>query len=151
MNLEEYLVSKKNIPKQVKKLIEIQNNEFNNILNELIYFNKKISHWAWWVFPTEIMGSHDPIKTCVPKVYKLKYLYIINKFNIISQWIEILNKIIDLIKNKKHIKNKIIPTADHYRIRPYFFDFWLTDDVRISYEKFYDTVNILKNEWNKYT
>tara|TARA_E500000178_G_scaffold275248_1_gene273987 strand:- start:1412 stop:1591 length:180 start_codon:yes stop_codon:yes gene_type:complete len=45
MNLEEYLVSKKkNIPKQVKKLIEIQNNEFNNILNELIYFNKKISH-----------------------------------------------------------------------------------------------------------
>ena len=40
MNLEEYLVAKKNIPKQVKKLIEIQNNEFNNILNELIYFNK---------------------------------------------------------------------------------------------------------------
>jgi hypothetical protein len=77
---------------------------------------RKRTHWAWYIFPSEMPGQSDPFKT---RVTKLTYNYFLDNIDV-KQWIRILSLATDKTK---------IPYVDHGRIH-YFCMFWRQfDDI----------------------
>ena len=54
---------------QQLRLLAAQRTAFGDALEELEDKGAKeeTSHWAWWAFPTESVGSRDPERTCVTR------------------------------------------------------------------------------------
>ena len=100
-----------------------------SILNELNKYNRKVKHWAWWVFPTDKVGKNEPgIKTCV-KYQEIEYFL----KNVPKEWKLVLKKICNLITNNNGLHN-IIPKIDYGRIN-FFIKFW--DNRKINNNKKY--------------
>ena len=45
---------------RLEALLSRQQKECPRILEELERHRRKVSHWAWWVFPTEMPGASEP-------------------------------------------------------------------------------------------
>lgn len=107
-------------------LLEQQKKNFPRIMRELQNNNKKVSHWIWWVFPTERIGaSEPPPKSNVP-VDKVDF--VLSNANM-AMWSQILETIAQLLEsnrmpNPKKPNSAIIPQVDHGRIR-FSLDYWL--------------------------
>jgi hypothetical protein len=104
-------------------LLMRQINTFPGIIKSLLANDaKKVGHWAWWVWPTEMPGKSEPS----PETYCTKETAgeLLHVTDLIS-WIRILNIIndkLDEIGGDKFLE--IIPSIDHGRIH-YFLQFWL--------------------------
>mmetsp|Transcript_40543 Transcript_40543/g.52215 ORF Transcript_40543/g.52215 Transcript_40543/m.52215 type:complete len:247 (-) Transcript_40543:255-995(-) len=90
------------------------------ILIELKKYNKKRTHWAWWIFPTEKEGMSEPLpRTSISKENAHQLL---EKAPI--EWSQCLELIVTLAKNdKKKGLRGILPEIDLPRVR-YFIKFW---------------------------
>jgi len=53
---------------ELETLLHRQKERCPQIVQELQAHGRKVSHWAWWVFPTEKAGASEPVpKTCVTR------------------------------------------------------------------------------------
>lgn len=107
---------KKELYDNVSNLINIQNQEMKNILNELNTYEKKITHWIWYVFPTEKIGMNDRHKTYITHKSALSLLE-----NAPMEWKLVLEKICELIEKKG--VSEVFPIIDYDRIK-FFILFW---------------------------
>lgn len=106
------------ISNKTKNLVKKMNLNMNNILIELQNNQKKISHWSWWVFPTNKSGLSEPSPKTSVKYDEIDYL--IN--NAPKEWIKVLQLICKIIKKNGGYHN-VIPEIDYGRIR-FFIQFW---------------------------
>jgi hypothetical protein len=116
---------------QMKSLLDKQRREFPRILAELEKHGEKVSHWAWWVFPTNKEGYSEP--------YPLTKVTPTNCFHLCEadttpDWRRILETICDLLEAKEDIvtqvpekvpraSNRVLPRIDHGRVH-FFIAFW---------------------------
>lgn len=77
---------------QTERLINIFNSDIDNILLELKSGRKK-GHWAWWIFPTNHVGSSDRIKTRVTKDTTNAFLNSIN----LEKWKDSIKEVIKIL------------------------------------------------------
>ncbi|MCA9506895.1 MAG: DUF1810 family protein [Myxococcales bacterium] len=122
----------KNISLETRQLLIKQKNNFPSILSELKKQGRKISHWIWWVFPTEKPGASEPLPKT--KIEEKEVEYVLQNTDV-DQWAEILEEIFGLLKQHQkgewktsggNIPNSdIIPAIDHGRIE-FALTFWLT-------------------------
>ena len=73
------------------------------------------SHWAWWVFPTEVVGANDPAATCLSPTTAG---WLISQDD--GTWRRTLEKICDLADADG---TQVLPSADHGRVH-HFLRFW---------------------------
>lgn len=99
-------------------LINKQIQECPNILYELNNNGKKISHWAWYIFPTNKLGFSDPLQTYVTK----HTAQILLKFAP-QEWRLCLEKIIDLAIYNNNVLENVLTRDDIGRVR-FFVKFW---------------------------
>ena len=95
---------------------------------ELEKYEKKITHWAWWAWPNNKPGHHEPgVKTYVTQQTAFMFLN-----NIPDIWYLTLHKINHLLDYAAQgfpdiyindYQKEIIPMIDHGRIC-YFLGFW---------------------------
>lgn len=112
-------INELNIPQQnideYNKLISAFNSHYKTIFKEINDGEKK-SCWAWYVFPTNMIGQSDPLHTHITE--KSAPLLCNNK-----KWIDIHIKIYE--KLKTNIKNNILfKEIDIGRIK-FFTNFWM--------------------------
>jgi hypothetical protein len=116
---------------QIKTLLDKQQREFPRILAELEKHEEKVSHWAWWVFPTDKEGYSEP--------YPLTRVTPTNCFHLceadtVLDWRRILEIICDLLEaneeSGRHVpekppraSNRVLPRIDHGRVH-FFIEFW---------------------------
>ena len=92
---------------------------FPLILEELRTKGRKESHWAWWVFPTDLEGSSEPFpKTSILPREKQLFL----EGTTASSWREILELIANLVSTQQSW-NEILPQIDHGRVE-FFITYW---------------------------
>mmetsp|Transcript_28437 Transcript_28437/g.51674 ORF Transcript_28437/g.51674 Transcript_28437/m.51674 type:complete len:215 (+) Transcript_28437:46-690(+) len=99
-------------------LVNVQLSELPKILGELEREGQKRSHWAWWVFPTEMPGRNDPYDTFVTKAFAQELL--VSEAS--DGWRQVLEKICDLAETGKG-KGVLPKRLDQERVE-YFLDFW---------------------------
>jgi anaerobic selenocysteine-containing dehydrogenase len=119
-------------------LILRQNNEFDKIYKDLLINNKKTKHWAWWIWPTEKQGYSEPLIKGLGSYIEANKINKLLKNTNVKKWTEILNKINELITDKKSV-SKVIPTIDHGRIRA-FFTLFLNNNNNNKNKKFYKAI-----------
>jgi hypothetical protein len=116
----------KGVDLKLEALIKRQNEKCHSILNELTKHKQKTSHWAWWIFPTEMPGaSEPPPATCVSsKEAAIELLARAPK-----EWRLVLEKIAELVRatsKKPHHRmtlSGVLPSIDHGRVT-FFVRFW---------------------------
>lgn len=105
-------------------LIEKQRECCPKVIAELQSSGRKISHWAWWVFPTEKAGLSEPDpKTYVTRETAMSLLNVAE----MTQWKEALTLTTILIRDKG-IHN-VLPSIDYGRVE-FFFKFWNAVDAK---------------------
>ena len=99
------------------RLARTQRAEMGRILAELQQEGRKgdHSHWAWWVFPTEIVGKNDPAATCVTAT-TAEWLVAQDD----GTWRQVLEKVCDLVEADGP---RALPDRDHGRVH-HFIRFW---------------------------
>jgi len=117
------------ISNKTKNLVKKMNLHMTNILIELQNNKKKISHWSWWVFPTNKSGLSEPSPKTSVKYDEIDYL--IN--NAPKEWIKVLQLICKIIKKNGGYHN-VIPEIDYGRIR--FFIKFLSNHHNINSNKY---------------
>lgn len=99
-------------------LLETQHVVCSKILKELKDNKEKISHWAWYIFPTENAGRNDPLNTYVTEKTAEILLELAP-----PEWKLCLEKIIELAHKKDKKLDKVLPVRDIDRVF-YFIEFW---------------------------
>lgn len=96
-----------------------QHQVFPIILEELTIKRKKVSHWAWWVFPTDLEGASEPLpKTSVLPCEKVLLL----EGDTASLWRQILELLAELIRFNQSWYD-VLPEIDHGRVE-FFISYW---------------------------
>ena len=104
---------------QVEELVRRQRNECPRVLEELKEHGRKVSHWAWWVFPTEKEGfSEPPPKTRVTRATAPVLLRAAP-----AEWRAALEAVALLVKMRGGDVGAVLPAIDLPRVR-YFVEFW---------------------------
>ena len=166
-NNEKYNIDALKLPNPTKRLLYTQIEYFPRIIKELNANGRKMSHWAWYVWPTTMPGRSDCRSTAVTDKSAGSLL----KLTKIESWSKILNLLTECIELKiedqkrAHIKSSsnnnakrktvnavsyVIPPIDHGRIE-YFFEYWLTHVVEITkeYPEFYSSILKFKQCFSK--
>ena len=78
------------------------------------------SHWAWWVFPTEIVGARDPAATCITATTAE---WLVSQDD--GTWRRTLEKVCELADAEGA---RVLPDADHGRVH-HFLRFWSRVDA----------------------
>eukprot|EP00929_Paragymnodinium_shiwhaense_P040801 TRINITY_DN21248_c0_g1_i1.p1 TRINITY_DN21248_c0_g1~~TRINITY_DN21248_c0_g1_i1.p1 ORF type:complete len:328 (+),score=54.53 TRINITY_DN21248_c0_g1_i1:186-1169(+) len=110
-------------------LVKKQEAKLGGILKELETNKKKVSHWAWWVFPTEKEGNHDPAGTRVTKATAARLIE--HHPAVMQQWQQVLEVICDLVEE---YGTKVLPRIDHNRVM-HFIAFWSELDASPEWMK----------------
>jgi hypothetical protein len=112
----------------LKILIFRQKKHLHQAVNELEKEGRKVSHWAWWAFPTERPGFSEPETTLkdIPKgksfITRQTALQLISEAP--ETWKQVLSKICSLlIQQKSSSLSPVLPNIDHDRVK-YFVMFW---------------------------
>eukprot|EP00930_Biecheleria_cincta_P101361 TRINITY_DN9299_c0_g1_i2.p1 TRINITY_DN9299_c0_g1~~TRINITY_DN9299_c0_g1_i2.p1 ORF type:complete len:246 (-),score=36.33 TRINITY_DN9299_c0_g1_i2:184-921(-) len=103
-------------------LVSKQQDKLGGITRELHTSKRKVTHWAWWVFPTEKAGDADPDGT---RVTRTTAAMLIKRTGISQDWRRVLELICDLVEDRG---TQVLPAIDHSRVR-YFIDFWSSLDA----------------------
>ena len=96
-----------------------QKKHFKRILDELRKHQKKVGHWSWWVFPTELAGRSEPLPPTRVTMDNAYRLFMEGS----PLWKDILELICDLI-DKKTISTVIPSRLDQDRVES-FVRFWV--------------------------
>ena len=104
----------------LQNLIDIQKDTMWNILEELTSNGKKITHWAWYVFPTEQVGRNDRFKTSVRNADEAHILLEQGPSDI---WELVLQQISFLKAQNNDSLRGILSDQDFGRVGA-FIDFW---------------------------
>ena len=109
-------------------LQEKQQQHLPHILRELQTHGRKINHWAWWVFPTDLAGRSEPLpKTCVQPEERSLLL----NGSTAHEWQLVLEKIASLIEQHQSW-NVVLPPIDHGRVR-FFIRYWSAEAERTQW------------------
>lgn len=112
-------------PEQVAHALIIkQKVEFPKILKELQDNKKKVSHWIWWVFPTEKPGDSEPGPKTYVNLSNVEYIVSNANMDAWAQILEEINKVLKVSIPAGTPSPDIIPKIDHSRIH-YALQFWL--------------------------
>lgn len=108
---------------QLRLLLARQEEVLPRALQELEVHGRKVSHWAWWAFPTEMAGMSEPaidgVKTRVTKETAPELLRLAP-----PSWIAVLEKICELVTANGSLIG-VLPAIDHGRVK-FFVLFWET-------------------------
>jgi hypothetical protein len=104
--------------KAVQRLLNKQDEICSDILNELKIYNKKTTHWSWYIFPTDKPGNADPLQIYVT-IDTAKTLLECAPY----EWRLCLEKIIELAIDKNNKLDEVLTTGDIGRVI-YFIKFW---------------------------
>lgn len=112
----------------LKILIFRQNKHLHQAFYELETEGRKVSHWAWWAFPTERPGYSEPLTTLKDTPKGKSFITKQTAQQLISEapeiWKQVLSKICYLLNQQKSSSlSPILPKIDHDRVR-YFVKFW---------------------------
>lgn len=129
---------------EAQALLAKQHANFPRIIEELKTQKKKVSHWIWWVFPSEKAGDSEPSPKTKIELSDADYFL---KYAEVDAWAEILEAMYELLKThskgpwkeRSNIPNDaIIPAIDHGRIK-FSLQFWLNKarDVSMRYPRLY--------------
>lgn len=123
----------------MEALILKQQIEFPKILEELKANNRKVKHWAWYVWPTSQPGRNEP----VPRTWVAPYLiHVLLEHTNLMLWTTILEKINGLIDVSGW---GVIPMIDYGRIGYFIGEFYTQDEfLRGLYPEFYAQIVNLK-------
>ena len=127
----------KKLPIAVEKLLYAQKKYFQKIIAELQQHGRKTSHWAWYVWPTSMIGRSDSLCTRVTD----ETVLILLQETDTELWTKIFSLLSELLTSGKKV-NKVIPPIDHGRIK-YFFSFWIDkhgERVSEGFPSFYGEV-----------
>lgn len=109
--------------RHMKALLTLQSEMCPQIIEELNQHGRKMSHWSWWVFPTEKFGVSEPkikgVKTRVTKATAHDLLGYADK----TMWMQTLNLICDLVEANSGSMDNILPKIDQDRVG-YFVKFF---------------------------
>lgn len=100
-------------------LIQKQQGYLPSAIKELQDYGYKVSHWAWWAFPTDKAGNSEPS----PKTYLTKETVLIYLQSPPLKWKQLLQQIVKILHKNKTTVSKIFPKIDHGRIVA-FVDFF---------------------------
>jgi hypothetical protein len=141
-----YLNTKENLT-PLQGLIVRQMLEFPKIINELNENKRKVTHWAWWVWPTDRQGRSETkirnTKTCIQD-YQIKEL--LEKTDV-EQWTTILKLINQFIYDNQSL-SKVIPKIDHGRMEAFYLLFLNNRDE--DYREFFDEIKKQQELFYKY-
>ncbi len=143
-------VSNPKLDEAARHLLRHQEENFDEILKELKENEKKISHWIWWVFPTDAPGNSEPspkskvsIKTAEAVLARAD----------LKKWTLILERIALLLEKNSLASGfpnpLIMPSIDHGRVA-YALDFWLrtVGEKSKKYPRFFEALQRLdKFKW----
>ena len=108
-------------PAQEQLLVRM-NEKLDEALMNMQQHGRKIGHWAWWAFPTEMPGKSEPgPATCVTKATANGVLERAPKI-----WRQLLECVCDLVEKDG---KDVLPSIDHGRVE-YFIRFWDEVDRR---------------------
>ncbi len=127
--------SHSSVKRDTLTLIDKQKEKFGGILDELLINQKKIGHWAWWVWPTEMPGgSEPPPKTSIASE-DIPYLLEHTDTELWTLILKIINEV---------GVYKAIPGIDHGRII-HFYKLFMNADINLKdkYKDFFNEVNTL--------
>lgn len=115
-----------------RALLEHQVANFPAILRELDQHGRKVGHWAWWVFPTDLSGrSEPPPHSCVMPDERSLLL----RSDTAPQWRTILERIAALVEAENSWSG-VLPPIDHGRVEV-FIDYW---DPQRAEAEWFDSV-----------
>lgn len=101
-----------------KLLLERQRTKLPSALAGLKRHRRKVGHWAWWCFPTELKGRSEPRpQTCVTTSTAAALAHHSPKV-----WRELLETICDLAEDSR-VGKSVLPRIDHGRVT-FFLKFW---------------------------
>ena len=166
-NNDKYSIDVSKLPNPTKRLLNTQIEYFPKIIKELKANGRKMSHWAWYVWPTTMPGRSDCRDTAVSDKSAGSLL----KLTKLEAWSKILNLLAEYIqvnieeqkraqvksstksdakRNGVNAVSYVIPPIDHSRIE-YFFEYWLTHVVEITKEfsEFYSAILKFKQSFSK--
>ena len=124
---------------QFLHLCKKQEKNFGNILRELQTHRKKVSHWAWWVWPTELAGRSEPLPSTRVTQGNAHRLF----YEGSPLWKDILEVFCDLCE-KKTLTSVLPSRLDQGRVE-YFIRFWA--DIRGSPLWFTDILDRLASRF----
>ena len=120
-------------------LLALQLEMCPQIIEELNQHGRKMSHWSWWVFPTEKFGVSEPkIKGVKTRVTKETAHELLGHADT-TMWMQTLNLICDLVEANSGSMDNILPKIDQDRVG-YFVKFfreldgvpeWMNDVLNI--------------------
>ena len=109
----------------LEALLRRQIEDCPRIFAELERHGRKTSHWAWWVFPTDLPGaSEPPPATCVTHAAAPELLR-----RAPGGWRIVLQKVAELAAAHESGVAGVIPSVDLGRVAS-FVKFWSTADGR---------------------
>ena len=101
-------------------LLKRMEDELPRALEQMREHGKKVGHWAWWAFPTELQGQSEPgFPTNVTKGTAAEVLARAPKV-----WRQTLECVCELAKKKG---KRVLPSIDHGRVS-FFVRFWAEVD-----------------------
>ena len=109
---------------RLESLLARQKAECPKILTELDTYGRKVSHWAWWVFPTDLPGASEPSPATSVSPATASELII----RAPSAWRLCLERVCSLIDAAALASGRlslhaVLPPVDHGRVE-FFVKFW---------------------------
>ena len=131
-----------------KRLISSQLAVFPTILDDMkkegLEEWRKKSHWAWYAFPTTLIGNNDDEETAVKNIEDA--LFVLENEETRKLWTNILINITESIKLQK--TKKVIPRIDYGRIKFFIHD-WsnVYSSITIKFPEFHQALHDFSKTW----
>jgi hypothetical protein len=111
------VIERSGTARPLTQLLRRQHERCPEILLELEQYQRKVGHWAWWVFPTEIAGRSEPPPSTFVTADSAEDLLALAP----REWREALETICAL--SEEHGFSNVVPSIDHGRVE-HFLLFW---------------------------
>mmetsp|Transcript_16237 Transcript_16237/g.48998 ORF Transcript_16237/g.48998 Transcript_16237/m.48998 type:complete len:172 (+) Transcript_16237:58-573(+) len=111
----------------VQALLQRQRDRLPAILQELERYGRKHSHWAWWVFPTDLPGASEPGEPTWVTHETAHRLFQPDAPS--ADWRAVLEKVCSLVEADG---KGVLPRVDHGRVH-HFLRFWADVDCSPSW------------------
>lgn len=138
-----------NISDCARRLVSCQLSEFPTILDDMQKEGlgqwRKKSHWAWYAFPTTLIGNNDDEETAVKNIEDA--LFVLENEETRKLWTTILINITESIKLQK--TKKVIPKIDYGRIKFFIHDWSIVyNSITIKFPEFHQALDDFAKTWN---
>jgi len=101
-------------------LLHQQQRHLPKVIKELQWHKRKVSCWAWYVFPTDKEGNADPYGT---RVSPENAAHLCTYPRTCAMWQQALEKLCELMEEAEGDGMDVLPSIDHGRVH-FFINFW---------------------------